>query len=64
MIYLKSLVRTEYCYQHSDGFIYNAIWSGTEVTVGVLMSRTNSLYLDMGIEDLGLDGSGSSPGFL
>jgi len=67
MIYLKSLVRREYSYQHSDGFIYNAICSGTEVTVGVLvciMSHTNSLYLDMGTEDLGLDGSVSSPGFL
>jgi len=67
MIYLKSLVRREYCYQHSDGFIYNAICSGKEVIVGVLvciMSHTNSLYLDMGTEDLGLDGSGSSSGFL
>jgi hypothetical protein len=67
MIYLKSLVRREYCYQLSDGFIYNAICSGTEVTVGVslyIMSHTNSLYLDMGTEDLGLDGSGSTPGFL
>jgi hypothetical protein len=55
------------CYQHSDRLVYIATCSGTEVTVGVSvckMSHTNSLYLDMGTEDLGLDGSGSSPGFL
>ena len=64
MIYLMRLVRRGYCYQHSDRFICNAIWNGTEVTVGVLMSHTDSLYLDMGTEDLGLEVSGSSPGFL
>lgn len=63
MIYLNRLVRREYLNQHSDRFVYIAICSGTEVTVGVsvcIMSHTNSLYLDMGTEVLGLDGFGSS----